>query len=438
MHVVVAASGVVAEQFLKVHDANFCNRPVNFRTTYMTYNLQDLIFAPYGPRLRLLRKLSTVHMFSAKALDDFTQLRQEEVKRLIRNLARSESKTVKLGQLLNICTTNTLSRMMIGRRVFNDDDSCDPRADEFKSIVVELMVLVGTYNIGDFIPLFDWLDLQGVKAKTRYLHKRLDAFLTTILEEHKISKIEQHQNFVSALLSHKDTNQEGDEFLDDEIKAIFADMLIAGTDTSSSTIEWTIAELIKNPQIMNKVQQELNTVVGQDRLVTELDLANLPYLQAVVKETLRLHPPTPLSLPRVAEESCEIFGYHIPKGATLLVNIWAIGRDPNEWIDPLEFKPERFLPGSEKADVDVKDNNFEVIPFGAGRRICVGVSLGVKVVQFLVATLAQAFNWELENGIDPKKLNMDEAFGLTLQRAVPLSAFPRPRLSRNVYSSLSS
>ncbi|KAL2319827.1 hypothetical protein Fmac_028796 [Flemingia macrophylla] len=432
-HVVVAASGAVAEQFLKVNDAYFCNRPLNFRTTYLTYNVQDLIFAPYGPRWRLLRKLSTVHMFSGKALDDFSQLRQEEVKRLVRNLARSESKTVNLGQLLNICTTNTLSRMMIGRRLFNDEDSCDPRADEFKSIAIDLMALLGVFNIGDFVPLLGWLDLQGIKAKTKNLHKRLDAFLTTILEEHKISKIEQHQNFITSLLSHKETHQEVNELLDEEIKAIFADMLIAGTDTSSSTIEWTIAELIKNPQIMFKVQHELNTVVGLDRLVADSDLANLPYLQAVVKETLRLHPPTPLSLPRLAEESCEIFGYYIPKGATLLVNIWAIGRDPKEWVDPLEFRPERFLPGGEKADVDVKGNNFEVIPFGAGRRICVGVSLGVKVVQLIVATLAHAFDWELENGIDPEKLNMEEAYGLTLQRAVPLSAFPRPRLSRHVY-----
>lgn len=214
-------------------------------------------------------------------------------------------------------------------------------------------------------------------------------------------------------------------------------MFTAGTDTSLSTIEWAIAELIKNPKIMIKVQQELTTIVGQNRLVTELDLPHLPYLNAVVKETLRLHPPTPLSLPRVAEESCEIFNYHIPKGATLLVNVWAIGRDPKEWLDPLEFKPERFLPGGEKADVDIRGNNFEVIPFGAGRRICVGMSLGIKVVQLLIASLAHAFDWELENGYDPKKLNMDEAYGLTLQRAVPLSIHTHPRLSQHVYSSLS-
>lgn len=211
-------------------------------------------------------------------------------------------------------------------------------------------------------------------------------------------------------------------------------MFTAGTDTSSSTTEWAIAELIRNPKLMMNIQKELDSVVGRDRMVTELDMSHLPYLEAVVKETFRLHPSTPLSLPRVATESCEIFNYHIPKGATLLVNVWAISRDPNEWANPLEFKPERFLPGGEKFDVDIKGNDFEVIPFGAGRRICAGMSLGIKMVQLLTATLVHAFDWELENGCNPEKLNMAEAYGLTLQREVPLLVHPRPRLSPHLYS----
>lgn len=210
-------------------------------------------------------------------------------------------------------------------------------------------------------------------------------------------------------------------------------LFTAGTDTSSSTTEWALAELIRHPRILAQVQQEIDTVVGRDRLVTELDLPNFPYLQAVVKETFRLHPSTPLSLPRIADKSCEIFGYHIPKGATLLVNVWAISRDPKEWSDPLEFKPERFLPGGEKADVDVRGNDFEVIPFGAGRRICAGMSLGLRMVQMLTATLAHAFDWSLADGLQHEKLNMDEAYGLTLQRAAPLIVHPRPRLSAQAY-----
>ncbi|KAJ1421826.1 Cytochrome P450 [Sesbania bispinosa] len=219
--VVVAASASVAEQFLKVHDANFSSRPPNSGAKYMAYNYQDLVFAPYGPRWRLLRKIASVHMFSGKALDDFRHVRQEEVARLTHNLANSGSKAVNLGQLLNVCTTNALARVMIGRRVFSDGNGgCDPRADEFKSMVVELMVLAGVFNIGDFVPALEWLDLQGVQAKMKKLHKRFDAFLGSIVEEHKISKSEKHQDLLSTLLSLKDAPEDGDKLTDTEIKAL--------------------------------------------------------------------------------------------------------------------------------------------------------------------------------------------------------------------------
>ncbi|GFZ17018.1 Cytochrome P450 superfamily protein [Actinidia rufa] len=211
------------------------------------------------------------------------------------------------------------------------------------------------------------------------------------------------------------------------------DLFAAGTDTSSSTVEWAIAELIRHQKILAQAQQELNSVVGLDRVVTESDLAQLTYFQAIIKETFRLHPSTPLSLPRIAAESCEIKGYFIPKGSTLLVNVWAIARDPDIWADPLEFRPERFLPGGEKANVDIRGNDFEIIPFGAGRRICAGMSLGLRMVQLLTATLIHCFNWDLPEGQLAEKLNMDEAYGLTLQRAKSLMVHPRPRLAPHVY-----
>lgn len=211
------------------------------------------------------------------------------------------------------------------------------------------------------------------------------------------------------------------------------DLFTAGTDTSSSTVEWAIAELIRHPKLLSQAQQEVDAVVGPNRRVTEADLPQLTYLQAIIKETFRLHPSTPLSLPRIAAESCEINGFFIPKGSTLLVNVWAIARDPDMWADPLAFKPERFLPGGEKPNVDIRGNDFEVIPFGAGRRICAGMSLGLRMVQLLTATLVHAFDWDLPNGQTAEKLNMEEAYGLTLQRASPLMIHPRPRLAPHVY-----
>lgn len=435
--VVVVASASVAAQFLKAHDANFASRPPNSGAKHMAYNYQDLVFAPYGPRWRMLRKICSVHLFSAKSLDDFRHVRQEEVAILTRALVGAGKSTVKLGQLLNVCTTNALARVMLGRRVFGDGSGGgDPKADEFKDMVVELMVLAGEFNIGDFIPALDWFDLQGITKKMKKLHARFDSFLNTILEEHKTGSggPSGHVDLLSTLISLKDdADGEGGKLSDIEIKALLLNLFAAGTDTSSSTVEWAIAELIRHPELMKQAQQEMDIVVGKDRLVTELDLNQLTFLQAIVKETFRLHPSTPLSLPRIASESCEINGYNIPKGSTLLVNVWAIARDPKMWTDPLEFQPARFLPGGEKPNADVKGNDFEVIPFGAGRRICAGMSLGLRMVQLLTATLVQAFDWELANGLDPRDLNMEEAYGLTLQRAAPLMVHPRPRLAPDVY-----
>nr|UCU84472.1 flavanone 3'-hydroxylase [Zinnia elegans] len=439
--VVVASSASVAAQFLKTHDANFASRPPNSGAKHLAYDYHDLVFAPYGPRWRMLRKICSVHLFSAKALDDFRHVRQEEVAILTRALASAGNSTVKLGQLLNVCTTNALARVMLGRRVFGDGSGGgDPKADEFKDMVVEMMVLAGEFNIGDFIPGLDWLDLQGITKKMKKIHTQFDSFLTTIVEEHKTSnkgaRAGGHGDLLSTLIAlQDDADEEGGKLSDIEIKALLLNLFVAGTDTSSSTVEWAIAELIRHPQLLKQAQDEIDKVVGRDRLVTESDLGQLTLLQAIVKETFRLHPSTPLSLPRIASEGCEVDGYYIPQGSTLLVNVWAIARDPKMWTDPLEFRPTRFLPGGEKADADVKGNDFEVIPFGAGRRICVGINLGLRMVQLLVATLVQNFDWELANGLQPEKLNMNEAFGLTLQRAEPLMIRPKPRLAPHVYGS---
>ncbi|GAA0171002.1 oxygenase [Lithospermum erythrorhizon] len=440
VHVVVAASAAVAEQFLKTHDSNFANRPPNSGAKYIAYNYQDLVFAPYGPRWRMLRKICNVHLFSAKALDDFRHVRQEEVAVLTRALVSADKKAVNLAQLLNVCTTNALGRVLLGKRVFGDGGGgSDPKADEFKSMVVELMELAGVFNIGDFIPSLQMFDLQGVAGKMKKLHSRFDAFLNTILEEHKGNVIYDNKannvDFLSMLLSSQNEG-EGTKLNDIEIKALLLNMFTAGTDTSSSTVEWGIAELIRNPKLLSQAQKELDGVVGPDRLPTESDLLQLPFLTAIVKETFRLHPSTPLSLPRMASEDCEINGYHIPKGSTLLVNIWAISRDPNAWTDPLVFRPERFMPGGEKANVDLRGNDFETIPFGAGRRICAGMSLGIRMVQLLTATLVHAFDWSLPSGEgSEEKLNMEEGYGLTLQRVVPLMVIPRPRLAVLAYGS---
>nr|QJB23808.1 flavonoid 3'-hydroxylase [Centaurea cyanus] len=255
--VVVAASASVAAQFLKVHDANFASRPPNSGAKHLAYDYQDLVFAPYGPKWRMLRKICSVHLFSNKALDDFRHVREEEVAVLTRALAGAGGSTVALGQLLNVCTTNALARVMLGRRVFGDGSGGgDRKADEFKEMVVEMMVLAGEFNIGDFIPALDWLDLQGVTKKMKNLHLRFDSFLNEILEDHKNGGdiiTSGNVDLLTTLISLKDdADGEGGKLSDIEIKALLLNLFTAGTDTSSSTVEWAMAELIRYPQLMQK------------------------------------------------------------------------------------------------------------------------------------------------------------------------------------------
>lgn len=204
---------------------------------------------------------------------------------------------------------------------------------------------------------------------------------------------------------------------------IFQEMFIAGTDTTTSTLEWAMAELLHNPNTLNKVQSELRRTLGPNKKLDESDIENLPYLKAVIKETLRLHPPLPFLVPHMAMDSCKMLGYYIPKETQILVNVWAIGRDPKTWENPLEFKPERFLGPNM---VDFKGHNFEFIPFGSGRRMCPAVPLASRVLPLALGSLLLSFDWVLADGLKPDDMDMTERMGITLRKAVPLEVIPIP------------
>jgi cytochrome P450 len=198
------------------------------------------------------------------------------------------------------------------------------------------------------------------------------------------------------------------------------DLFVAGTDTTASTLEWAMTEVVCNPEIMLKAKRELEKMIGSGVPIEESDIAKLPYLQAIIKETLRLHPPVPFLLPRKAERNVDIGGYTIPKDAQVLVNVWNIGRDPTLWVNPTLFSPERFL-GS---DIDVKGRNFELAPFGSGRRICPGLQLANRMLLLMLGSLVNSFDWKLEGDMKPEDMDMDDKFGITLQKAQPLRVVP--------------
>ncbi|PKU72073.1 Flavonoid 3'-monooxygenase [Dendrobium catenatum] len=364
--VIIISSSSAASKCFRNHDVNLSSRPPNSIGKHIAYNFQDLVMAPYGLRWRMLRKLFSAHLFSNKALNDFQYVRDEEVMRLVRDLAKRETTVVDIGEMVNSCVVNALARMIVGRRMIVEGEE----ATKFKEMATEMTRLAGQFNVGDFLPWIDWLD----------------------------------------------------------------DIFIAGTDTTSITIEWILAELIRHPHILARAKQELDSIVGLNRLISELDLPKFSFLHDIIKENFRLHPTVPLSVPRMAIKDCEIDGYLIPKGATLFVNIWAIGRDPVSWPnDPLEFNPDRFGPGSLHENVDVKGNDFELIPFGAGRRICAGMNLGLRMVPLVTAVLVHSFDWKLLDGQMANMIDMEESYGVTMQKARPLMAKAVPRLQPEAY-----
>lgn len=199
------------------------------------------------------------------------------------------------------------------------------------------------------------------------------------------------------------------------------DIFIAGIETTATTIEWGIAELIKNPTVMKKTQEEVRRVVGKKSKVDEEDIQQMNYLMCVIKETFRLHPATPTLLPRESYASSNVGGYQIPCKTMLLINAWAIQRDPELWIQPEEFIPERFIGKA----IDFKGQDFEFIPFGSGRRICPGMSFGLATVEYAMANLLYWFDWELPHNTNKDgALDMTEAFGLGLRKKIPLHLVP--------------
>lgn len=206
-------------------------------------------------------------------------------------------------------------------------------------------------------------------------------------------------------------------------------MITAGMDTTSISVEWAMAELVKNPRVQRKAQEELDRVIGSSRVMNETDFSNLPYLQCVVKEALRLHPPTPMMLPHKARANTKLGGYDIPKGSIVHVNVWAIARDPAVWKVPLEFWPERFL----EQDVDMKGHDFRLLPFGAGRRVCPGAQLAINLVTSMLGHLLHHFTWMPQEGVKPEDVDMSENPGMVTYMRSPLQAIATPRLPAESY-----
>ncbi|KAG6538395.1 trimethyltridecatetraene synthase-like [Zingiber officinale] len=435
--VVVGSSVSMAKFFLKTHDISFVSRPQTAAGKYTTYNYSDITWSPYGPYWRQARKICLLELFSAKRLDSYEYIRVEEVRALNRALfaAASSASPVLLKDHLSTVSLNVITRMVLGKKYFDPTvESAIVSPEEFKEMLDELFLLNGVMNIGDSIPWLNFLDLQGYIGRMKKLSRKFDRFLEHVLDEHNERRRREGTEFVAkdmidVLLQLADDPNLEVKLERDGIKGFTQDIIGGGTDTSAVTLEWAFSELLRRPEVFEKASEELDRVVGRGRWVEERDIPSLPYIQAIVKETMRLHPVAPLLIPRLSREQTTVDGYDIPAGTRVLVSVWAIGRDPTVWDHPEDFRPERF----EGRTLDVKGHDYELLPFGAGRRMCPGYNLGLKVIQLSLANLLHGFRWNLPAGKKPEELSMEEIFGLSTPKKEPLLVVVEPKLPVHLY-----
>ncbi|KAL6838559.1 hypothetical protein ACP4OV_031615 [Aristida adscensionis] len=436
--VVVASSVDMARYFLKTNDLAFLNRPRMAAGKYTVYNYTGMLWSHYGAYWRQARKLWLTELLSERRMRSTEHIRGEEVRAMLHDLraaAAASSSAVVLKEHLLMVTLNVISRMVLGKKYVVEGASSAATPREFRWMVEEIFFLNGVPNIGDMVPWLSWLDPQGNVARMKKLAKMFDRFLEHVLEEHDERRRQEGDAFVAndmvdLLLQLADDPSLEVPIQRDGVKASILELITGGTDTSAVTIEWAMSKLLRNPRVLAKATEELDRVVGCDRLVTEGDLPSLPYLEAVVKETMRLHPVAPMLIPRVSREDTSVDGFDIPIGTRILINVWAIGRDPTLWGDTAkEFRPERFV-GS---NVDVKGQHLELLPFGAGRRMCPAYNLGLRMVQLTLASLLHSFMWRLPDGVAAEELSMEEKFGISVSRMVHLEAVPEARLHAQVY-----
>ncbi|XP_074273836.1 cytochrome P450 71D10-like isoform X1 [Silene latifolia] len=417
---IVISSAEVAKDILRTHDTNFANRPKLLAAKVMYYGCTDIALAPYGEYWRQVRKIATVELLTVKRVQSFRVMREEEVCRFVEGIAL-ESKVgdgcVNLSELLFGLLFNLTSRVVFSKR------GIDQAA--FRDLITKMSKAFSGFAIEDIFPSMKLLhSIGGMKKMLKEMAQESNRLLDPIVNGHK-SNIKTEENLVDVLMKfHQDNVLDSSEFSlsTNNIKAIILEIFGAGSETSSTTIEWAMSELLKNPKAMKKAQEEVRRVYNGYKTIDETKLEELKYLKSVIKESLRLHPPVPLLVPRESIEDCQIQGYDIPSKTRVIMNAYAIGRDPNYWPDSNVFKPERF----ENSSIDFKGNDFELIPFGAGRRMCPGLTLGVANVELPLAMLLYHFDWKLPNGMKAEDLDMDELFGITMRRKNDLLIIPIP------------
>nr|XP_004249462.1 cytochrome P450 76A2-like [Solanum lycopersicum] len=422
-NIMVVQTAQAAAELFKNHDTSFADRPQVDVNSAHNYYQGSPALARYGPFWRFQRRLCTVEMFVHKKISETVRVRRKCVDDMLKWIEKAgcsaeKGSGIEVTRFVFLASFNMLGNLILSK------DLADPEseeASEFFHAMKGIMEWSGVANVSDVFPFLRKFDLQSLRKKmTRDMGKAME-IMSMLLKERK-KGMEKMKDFLDVLLEFEGTGKDEPAKLSEhEIKVFILELFLAGTETTSSSVEWALTELLRHPQAMAEVKTEISKAVGSNNKFEESDIENLPYMQAVIKESLRLHPPLPFLIPRETIQDTKFMGYDVLKGTRVLVNAWAIGRDPECWDDPMSFKPERFL-GSK---LDVKGQHYELIPFGAGRRMCVGLPLGHRMMHFALGSLLHEFDWELPDGVSPKSINMDESMGVTARKRDSLKVIPK-------------
>ncbi|KAG6672268.1 hypothetical protein I3842_16G049600 [Carya illinoinensis] len=440
----VISSWELAKECFTTNDVVLASRPKLAAAKHLGYDSVMMGFSPYGSYWREMRKIISLELLSTRRLELLKDVRASEMETSLKELYKvwTEKKdgsdgagggvSVEMKQWFGDLALNVVLRMVAGKRYFGAAATADKEAQRCQKAFREFFHLMGQFLVGDAIPYLGWMDLGGHVKAMKKTAKEMDCMATEWLEEHRKNRIsgesKQQQDFMDIMLSVLEGADLGDFDADTVNKSTCLNMISGGTDTTMVSLTWALSLLLNNRHALIKAQEELDMHVGRGRLVNEGDISKLFYLQAIVKEALRLYPPGPLPGPREAAEDCTIGGFHVAKGTRVLVNLWKIQTDPKIWSEPLEFKPERFL--TTHKDVDVKGQNFELIPFGSGRRACPGISFGLQMLHLPLASLLHAFEISTPSNAT---VDMSATFGMTNIKTTPLDVVLKPRLSPNLY-----
>ncbi|GLJ05463.1 hypothetical protein SUGI_0018600 [Cryptomeria japonica] len=444
VHVIAVNSPDIAREFLHKHDAIFASRPFTMATHYCSRGFLSTALVPWGDQWKKMRRALASEVLNTSRFKWLHGKRMEEADNLIHwiwNQCTAQCQA-QPNALINIrsavrhYSANMIKKLIFNRRFFgngsaNKDGGPGAEDEEYVEAAFKALSLLFNMSVSDYMPCLRWLDIGGTSRAMKKAIQIINKYHTPLIEERfrwrrGCSSLEEPQDLLDVMISIKDSSDGTPLLSSEEIKSQASELTLATVDNSSNAVEWALAEMLLQPEIMQKAVEEIDRVVGKDRLVEESDLMKLVYVKACAKEALRLHPAVPFNVPHMSMEDSTVGGYHIPKGTHVILSRVGLGRNPCVWEDPLRYCPDRFM---KDGSVELSDPQLRLLSFSTGRRGCMGVALGTSMTIMLLARLLHCFHWSTAS-VAPIHLQEgpDDLF-----MATPLHAIATPRLPHHLY-----